>query len=135
MRSQLQSDLADYSTPCSHILISLLSNRSLNTFLTHTHTCVSTHLFFLTHTDSGDADSHDLPTYLAERCRISVRDLLVLPAILISSFSSESAYWASWSRLWAQSARLASSWVWAAVCLENKGQGLGGGGSVSSSTR
>lgn len=47
--------------------------------------------------------------YLTERCRISVRDLLMLLAILISSFSSESVYWASWSRLRAQSALLASS--------------------------
>ncbi len=47
-------------------------------------------------------------TYLTERCRISVRDLLMLLAILISSFSSESVYWASWSRPRAQSALLAS---------------------------
>lgn len=46
--------------------------------------------------------------HLTERCRISVRDLLMLLAILISSFSSESVYWASWSRLKAQSALLAS---------------------------
>lgn len=46
--------------------------------------------------------------HLTERCRISVRDLLMLLAILISSFSSESVYWASWSRLRAQSALLVS---------------------------
>lgn len=47
--------------------------------------------------------------HLTERCRISVRDLLMLLAILMSSFSSESVYWASWSRLRAQADRLASS--------------------------
>lgn len=49
--------------------------------------------------------------HLTERCRISVRDLLMLLDILISSFSSESVYWASWSRLRNQSARLAFSSV------------------------
>lgn len=48
-------------------------------------------------------------TYLTERWRISVRDRLMLPAILISSFSNESVYWASWSKPTAQSALLASS--------------------------
>lgn len=46
----------------------------------------------------------------------------MLPAILISSFSSESVYWASWSRLWAQSARLASSSS-CTVCLRTRPRG------------
>ncbi|KAG7264061.1 LOW QUALITY PROTEIN: hypothetical protein CRUP_028581, partial [Coryphaenoides rupestris] len=47
--------------------------------------------------------------HLGAGCRISVRDRRMLLAILISSFSSESVYWASWSRPSAQSARRASS--------------------------
>lgn len=82
-----------------------------------THTRV-TPFRFRTHSHSGWPRF----AHLTERCRISVRDLLMLLAILISSFSSESVYWASWSRLRAQSARLASSSA-CTVCLKRRPRG------------
>lgn len=71
--------------------------------------------------------------HLTERCRISVRDLLMLLAILMSSFSSESVYWASWSKLRAQSDRLAFSS--ACTACERKKRGQGGQGSKHVSSR
>ena len=81
----------------------LLSNpQTLTSAFSSSH--ISACPLILTSTERQQSFAH-----LTERCRISVRDLLMLLAILISSFSSESVYWASWSRLRAQSALFASS--------------------------
>lgn len=64
-------------------------------------------------------------THLTDRWRISVRDLLMLLAVLISSFSNESVYPASWSRLAAQSALRASSSA-RTVCGWERGGGSAG---------
>lgn len=73
------------------------------------HTALSSQRLTHFHTESHTLECRWRFSHLTVRCRISVRDLLMLLAILISSFSSESLYWVSWSRLRAQSPRFASS--------------------------
>lgn len=51
------------------------------------------------HFQQACTHTHSTPTHLTDRCSISVRDLLMLLAILISSFSRESVYWSNCSRL------------------------------------
>lgn len=103
IQHEIHSESFNFHPP-SVILLALLSHNSHNTLQRSVdHTYLQAHRFLRT------VPKKQRCAHLTERCRISVRDLLILLAILISSFSSESVYWASWSRLRAQSARLASS--------------------------
>lgn len=88
-------------------LLSYHSHHSLHHSAAHTF--LTAHWFSHSQPHMGVQRTDNKFAHLTERCRISVRDLLMLLAILTSSFSSESVYWASWSRLRAQSARLVSS--------------------------
>lgn len=87
----------------------LIPQSSLTSSFSGSHISDCPLIFTFTATHGSAENRQQRFAHLTERCRISVRDLLMLLAILTSSFSSESVYWASWSRLRAQSARLVSS--------------------------
>lgn len=108
IQHKIRSESFNFHPPPVILLVLLSQNIHDTLQRSATHTYLRAHRFSCTVPKKLECRKQRC-AHLTERCRISVRDLLMLLAILISSFSSESVYWASWSRLRAQSARLASS--------------------------